>query len=200
MKHVKTSDQYKADIFNAYISLIYSFIHTFFSFYAIYENNEFYMMIGLLISSIYYSYATYDVYHRYEFTFEKNLSLVHHIITLYVITYYDTQLYLLNTMFLLAISSNIFLYIAYIMEKKIKGINKTKMIILFLEAFFYILNRFIFGSIVLSYYIYHRTMEFGLLVVFIIVYLFGIWWSYCMIKNVMNKYRIYLNDKHKKID
>lgn len=194
----KSPEELKRIIKSSYISLAYSILHSIISIYALYELNINIMYLGFIISTIYYVYATYDVITHYKMTLEKNLSLVHHILTLYILSYYEQQPYFINLIFAVTMTSNIFLYVAYIQSYTVIGFPLHKMIVLFLEAIIYIFNRTILASILLPYYYFKPDMDITLYGIVFFVYLVGIWWSYGMYKSVKKQYSIYKVENSKK--
>jgi len=196
----KSSEEISYNLKSSYISLTYTILHSIISIIGLINTNSKYMMYyGFILSALYYIYAIYDVITHYKMTLEKNLSLVHHIMTLYILSYFDENPEFINLVFVISMTSNIFLYIAYIQSYTVKGFPLHKMIALFLEAIIYIFNRSILSTILLPYY-YTQNINTVLYSVVFFVYLVGVWRSYGMFKSVKKQYNLFLVEQTKKIE
>lgn len=192
--------KYDTGMFPIYMSLLYSCLHPMIGVYAMIVDSVFWMSIGVLLSCVYYTYAMYPLYCKRKYngslSSEDWLSIAHHVITLYSLSFYVSDLEIMNKLFTVTIASNIFLYIAYINHKKNIWFGKTRLNILTIETILYVFLRLGVGmSIFLSNY---GDISTRLVYILWIVCAFSSWWSYKLIKKLKLEYALYAIESTKK--
>ena len=196
------TEKKRTSLFPTYMSLLYSFIHPMIGLYAILLCSDYYKYLGLVVSCIYYVYATIVLRVKYKndgfLSREDWLSVAHHVVTLFALGHFWWDLDFLNVMFTVAIASNIFLYIAYINEKKKLWFGRTRLNILTIETVVYILCRIVIGA----YYLYAAFNVISWTLYGAVLLVFGVssWWSYRLIRGLRIEYARYKLDIKKKTD